>query len=116
VSLYSTKLETPISNFEVAMDDSYSEINDPAITVSFRLKDVSDKLFADVGGDISFLAWTTTPWTIPTNIALGVNKDLAYALVHVGDRYYVVAQARVGDVFKGMDHTIVRTFPGVNLV
>ncbi|USN57060.1 MAG: class I tRNA ligase family protein [Candidatus Peribacteria bacterium] len=39
VSLYSTKLETPISNFEVAMDDSYGEVNDPAITVRFAIKD-----------------------------------------------------------------------------
>jgi len=37
VSMYSTKLETPISNFEVAMDDSYDDVNDPAITVAFRI-------------------------------------------------------------------------------
>jgi isoleucyl-tRNA synthetase len=57
--MYSTKLETPISNFEVAMDDSYGEVNDPAVTVKFKQKDTEDTFF---------LAWTTTPRTIPANI------------------------------------------------
>jgi isoleucyl-tRNA synthetase len=69
VSLYSTKLETPISNFEVAMDDTYEEVNDPAITVMFDLSEWMAK---------NILAWTTTPWTIPLNIALAVNKDVMY--------------------------------------
>ena len=73
VSLYSWKLGTPISNFEVAMDDTYQEVNDPAITVKFQLEK-NDK-FPD---GTSILAWTTTPWTIPANMALAVRNNIDY--------------------------------------
>jgi isoleucyl-tRNA synthetase len=76
VSLYSTKLETPISNFEVAMDDTYEEVNDPAITIAF---DIS--INGDAYRDTSILVWTTTPWTIPLNIATGVNKEVMYSKI-----------------------------------
>ncbi len=78
VSLYSWKLGTPISNFEVAMDDTYQEVNDPAITVKFALEP-NDK-FPEW---TSVLAWTTTPWTIPANMALAVRNDIDYVLVQV---------------------------------
>lgn len=100
VSMYSTKLETPISNFEVAMDDSYADVNDPTITVKFKLSD--DNVF--------ILAWTTTPWTIPANMALGVNKDLLYAKICCDDEYYILARARVEDVFKKRNYEIVDEF------
>jgi isoleucyl-tRNA synthetase len=78
VSLYSWKLGTPISNFEVAMDDTYQEVNDPAITVKFELEP-NDRF--PVGTKV--LAWTTTPWTIPANMALAVRNDIDYVLVSV---------------------------------
>ena len=65
--MYSTKLETPISNFEVAMDDTYEDVNDPAITVAFDLS-VNGEEYANT----SILVWTTTPWTIPVNIRFPV--------------------------------------------
>lgn len=77
VSLYSWKLGTPISNFEVAMDDSYKEVSDPAITVMFDLTTENDHVKV---GDY-LLAWTTTPWTIPAHMCIAVNKDLAYSRV-----------------------------------
>ena len=76
--MYSTKLETPISNFEVAMDDTYEDVNDPAITVMLDLSvngSEYDNTFA--------LIWTTTPWTIPVNIAAGVHKEISYSKVKV---------------------------------
>lgn len=76
VSLYSWKLSTPISNFEVAMDDTYQEVNDPAITVKFELEP-NDRFPACT----KVLAWTTTPWTIPANMALAVRNDIDYILV-----------------------------------
>lgn len=62
--MYSTKLETPISQFEVAMDDTYEDVNDPAITVAFDLDENGEEY-----KNTSILVWTTTPWTIPVNIA-----------------------------------------------
>lgn len=58
------------------MDDTYQDVNDPAITVKFRL-DASEKF----GAGTSILAWTTTPWTIPANMALAVGEDIDYVLV-----------------------------------
>lgn len=105
MSLYSTKLETPISNFEVAMDDTYEEVNDPAITVVFELEDGK-----------KVLAWTTTPWTIPLNIALAVNKDVSYAIVECGDEDYIVAANRVETIFLGKDYAVMSEIPGSALV
>ena len=96
VSLYSWKLGTPISNFEVAMDDTYQEVNDPAITVKFALEP-NDRFPAGT----KVLAWTTTPWTIPANMALAVRNDIDYALVENSGEQYIVAKNRLETVFKG---------------
>ena len=112
VSLYSWKLGTPISNFEVAMDDTYQEVNDPAITVKFQLEK-NDK-FPD---GTSILAWTTTPWTIPANMALAVRNNIDYVLVSNNGEGYVVARNRLETVFKGKwEYTIIREFKGTELV
>jgi isoleucyl-tRNA synthetase len=68
---YSWRLATPLSNFEATLDDAYREREDPAVTVKFQLE----------GHDCHVLAWTTTPWTLPSNMALAVNPDMAYAKV-----------------------------------
>ena len=112
VSLYSWKLETPISNFEVAMDDSYEEVSDPAITVMFTL--VKDSAHVKSGDYL--LAWTTTPWTIPAHMAIAVNKDLAYSRVESEWKYYILATARVETVFKWKEYEIVESFMWDKLV
>ena len=242
VSLYSWKLGTPISNFEVAMDDTYQEVNDPAITVKFRpeftygafafvtnsewklllgkhkrswtwkipggkfevgetreqclerevLEETGIKISnykplntsveffewvayygyaytVDVGDikevknpepdkfeewkfftfdevqamkneiakydhealevflwerdpileikDFSILAWTTTPWTIPANMALAVRNDIDYILVESNSEQYIVAKNRAESVFKGKgEYAIIREFKGSELV
>ena len=83
------------------MDDTYEEVNDPAITVAFVLEDKRQ-----------ILAWTTTPWTIPLNIALAVNKDIAYVSVNYNEAIYIVAKNRLEAVFAGKDYTIVDEFLG----
>ncbi|MDD2693842.1 MAG: class I tRNA ligase family protein [Candidatus Gracilibacteria bacterium] len=112
VSLYSWKLSTPISNFEVAMDDTYQDVNDPAITVKFRLE-ANDKFPENT----SILAWTTTPWTIPANMALGIGEKITYVLVENNGENYIVAATRAETVFKGKgEYTVVREFSGADLV
>ena len=84
---YSWAAETPLSNFETKLDNSYREREDKAATVAFELKEApkgapkADKYFV--------LAWTTTPWTLPSNLALAVNADLGYAMSESvnGDSY-----------------------------
>ncbi|MEE2768189.1 MAG: isoleucine--tRNA ligase [Actinomycetota bacterium] len=72
---YSWGAETPLSNFEIRLDDATRSRQDPAITVAFDL----DPAEGDPG-PIRLLAWTTTPWTLPSNLAVGVGPDIEYAL------------------------------------
>lgn len=95
ISFYSVKLWTPISNFEVAMDDSYEEVKDPAVTIKFKLKNWFDNF-----DNVSLLAWTTTPWTLPANIAIWVNKENDYVLVNFEWEKYILAKNRAETVFK----------------
>jgi isoleucyl-tRNA synthetase len=68
---YSWAAQTPVSNFETRLDNSYRERQDPAITVRFRLNGPSP---------LTLLVWTTTPWTLPSNLALAVGPAIEYAV------------------------------------
>jgi len=112
ISLYSVKLWTPISNFEVAMDNSYESVNDPAITVSFDLSSNGWKREW-----VSALAWTTTPWSLPSNLALAVNSQLKYCLIKNWNNKFVLALARLEDVMKWKwDFEIIEEFDWSELV
>ena len=76
-SLYCTRCGTPISNFEIAMDNSYEDMEDPAVTIEFPV--ISEGEFKGT----SILAWTTTPWTLPANKALVVDPKETYVTVQV---------------------------------
>ena len=93
---YSTSCCTPLSNFEAGQN--YKEVQDPAVVVSFPALDENG---AELG--FSFLAWTTTPWTLPSNLALCLNPDMEYVKVRVkshNDQVFVVMEARLSDLFK----------------
>ena len=87
---YSTKLGTPLSNFEANLN--YQEVDDPAVTVKMPTQNPGE----------FFLIWTTTPWTLPSNLALIVNPDIEYARVksHINNDFYIVAKKQVTAHFK----------------
>jgi isoleucyl-tRNA synthetase len=87
---YSWAAETPLSNFETRMDDSYRERADKSITVAFKLKEKPSKLLCDAT-TYKILAWTTTPWTLPSNLALAVNPDMNYACLLKDNECYILA-------------------------
>jgi isoleucyl-tRNA synthetase len=87
VLLYCTRDATPISKAEVAMDNSYQDVTDPSVFVKFKLRDESSE-----GQPVYLLAWTTTPWTLPANTAVAVNKDEQYAEVEVDGQRLVSGQ------------------------
>ncbi|HAP78136.1 MAG TPA: isoleucine--tRNA ligase [Acidimicrobiaceae bacterium] len=106
VLAYCWRCETPLSNTETRMDDVYRDRQDPALTVMFRL---------DTGEDI--LAWTTTPWTLPSNLALAVGPDIDYAVMQEGDRRYILAEARLGAYEKELAGAErIGTLKGADLV
>ncbi len=108
---YSYGATTPLSNFEANLD--YRDVDDPAITVRVRVTDANGPI--DAGDWLVF--WTTTPWTVPSNLAIAVGEDIEYARVSVpqDDRRYWVAGELVETVF-GEDATIDVTAPGRDLV
>ncbi len=88
---YSTALTTPLSNFEANLN--YKEVHDPAVSITFPI--VGDEEKAE------FVAWTTTPWTLPSNLALCVNPTMTYVRVRdlKTQRVFVLAKARMGELF-----------------
>ncbi|XP_031132358.1 isoleucine--tRNA ligase, cytoplasmic [Ipomoea triloba] len=87
---YSTGCKTPLSNFEA--NSNYKEVPDPEIMVSFPIVDDHD--------GASFVAWTTTPWTLPSNLALCVNANFVYLKVRnkFDGKIYVVAESRLSEL------------------
>ncbi len=71
---YCNRCETPLSNFETGLDDSYREKTDPAITIKVKNNDETSEFF---------LVWTTTPWTLPSNVVLAVGNEIDYVLVEL---------------------------------
>lgn len=111
VSLYSTDTSTPVSNFEVAMDDNYEDVEDLSIFVKFTLK--TDKFDEYTEGEpVRLVAWTTTPWTIPANFALIVNEDFDYSLVKYKDEYLAVAKDRLEYTFGDEEYKVVKELKG----
>lgn len=110
VLLYCPRCETPVSNFEVAMDNSYREVKEEAITVKFRLRNKKFK----VEEPIYFLAWTTTPWTLPANVALAVGEDVVYVLVKKENENFILAKNRLSSIFGECE--ILKEFSGRELV
>lgn len=111
ILIYCTKDATPISKSEVAMENSYQMDTDPSLFVYFKLEDEDEYL----------LAWTTTPWTLPANMAVAVNQDVDYSLVAYGDKKFYIASDAVERVMtdekhQPLEYSIVKTIKGSELV
>ena len=88
---YCPRCGTPLSSHEVAQ--GYKDITERSAIVKFKVK----------GEDAYFLAWTTTPWTLPSNLALCVNPNVDYVKIRVANTVYYLAEALVDAVFEGME-------------
>ena len=106
VLAYCWRCETPLSNTETRMDDVYRDRQDPALTVQFQL-DSGERM----------LAWTTTPWTLPSNLALAVGPDIDYAVMEEDGVRYILAEARLPAYERELaDAVRVATLKGSELV
>jgi len=108
VLMYCPRCSTPLSKSEVTMDNSYKTVKETSITVKFKLKDE----------DVYALAWTTTPWTLPSNLLLAVNPDLDY--VHLKDKsdgtIYLMSEGLISKYFKSeKEYEILKKFKGKKL-
>ena len=106
VLAYCWRCETPLSNTETRMDDVYRDRQDPALTVKFSLS-TGEKI----------LAWTTTPWTLPSNLALAVNPDIDYAVVELNSEKLILAEARLASYERELGDAVrVGTLKGSELI
>ena len=99
---YCPRCGTPLSSHEGAQ--GYTDVKERPAIVRFKKRDE----------DVYFLAWTTTPWTLPSNVALCVNPDEDYVKVKQGDYTYILASALVETVLKE-DYTVLETYKGKEL-
>lgn len=84
---YSPKAGTGLSSHELNQPGTYRDVTDTTIVAQFKVKKDSSELFNDVDGDVNILAWTTTPWTLPSNTALAVGRDIEYVAVKTFNQY-----------------------------
>jgi len=105
---YSPALATPLSNFEVNLG-GYQDVVDQAVTVRFKV---------DGEKDTYFLAWTTTPWTLPSNLALALGPDITYVKVKdVSEQvYYILGEDRLGNYYQNPEtYEIIQRYKGSEL-
>ena len=99
VLMYCPRCETPVSNAEISMDNSYRDLTEDSVVVKFVISDPGKHNLPD---NTSFLAWTTTPWTLPANVALAVGENVEYALVKNGDEHFILAKNTIANIEKDL--------------
>ncbi|HIT84623.1 MAG TPA: isoleucine--tRNA ligase [Candidatus Ornithomonoglobus intestinigallinarum] len=101
---YCPRCGTPLSSHEVAQ--GYKDVKERSATAKFAVKGEENTYF---------LAWTTTPWTLPSNVALCVNANEDYVKIKCGDEYFILAEALVGANFEDKEYEVVERCKGADL-
>ncbi len=102
---YDPRIGATLSSHELAL--GYKEVDDPSITVRFKVEGEEDTYV---------LVWTTTPWTLPSNLALAVGEDIDYSYCESDGQTLIVAEALREAVFRDIEHEVVKTVKGKALV
>jgi isoleucyl-tRNA synthetase len=106
VQPYCPRCATPLSNFEVT--EGYKEVQGPSITVSFPVSN---------DPKTKFLVWTTTPWTLFSNVALAVGPKIIYVKIKDGEDVFIMAKDRMAAYYKDLSTVnVMKEFPGTELV
>ena len=112
ILMYCPRCSTPLSKSEIAMDNSYKTLKESSIVIKFKLEEkINEK-------EVFALAWTTTPWTLISNLALTVNPDLEYLylLDKKDDVIYILAKDLIENFYKNKDdYKIIKTVLGREL-
>jgi isoleucyl-tRNA synthetase len=109
ILMYCPRCETPLAKSEISMDNSYKTVKDETITVKFKLKNQ----------DAYALAWTTTPWTLPSNLALTVNPKLKYSYIKdkSDNTTYLLAKDLIKNYFRNEgEYETIKEVTGKELI
>ncbi|MFH1291945.1 MAG: isoleucine--tRNA ligase [bacterium] len=120
VLMYCPRCETPVSKAEVAMDNSYKDITEESVIVKFEVKNDQKSRILDkslINNNLYILAWTTTPWTLPGNVALAVGEDIDYVVCQAEalGTLYILAKDRVEEIMKDKKYKIIKQIKGKDL-
>ena len=125
VLMYCPRCETPLSKAEIAMDNSYKDVTDEAVYIKFKVESLKLKvkgIKVDDNLPTFILAWTTTPWTLPANMALAVGENIDYVLIEKKDEgmgplvRFILAKSLLTTVFKDSEYSVVSEYKGSELV
>lgn len=100
---YCPRCETPLSSHEISL--GYRNVTDNSVYIKFKLIDEVDTFI---------LSWTTTPWTLPGNVALAIGKEIEYAKIKVGDEFWIIAKDLISAL--KVENEIIETFTGKDLI
>ena len=135
-SLHCPRCATPLSKFEITMDaGSYKDVIDDSVVVKFKIKNPELIIEnTEIDGDVNVLAWTTTPWTLPGNLALAINKNRSYVLARVqlggveqldeletpskvkGYEYYIILKEKYNLLLGERSPEKIKTMKGKELI
>ncbi|TCK93356.1 isoleucyl-tRNA synthetase [Natranaerovirga hydrolytica] len=101
---YCARCGTPLSSHEVAQ--GYKDVKEKSAIAKFKIKDTDNEYF---------LAWTTTPWTLPSNVALCVNPEETYAKIKIKDEFYILAEELISSVIGELEYEVVEKYVGKDL-
>jgi isoleucyl-tRNA synthetase len=104
---YCYRCQTPLSNFEAKLDDAYRVRKDPSVTVLFKCLDLPNTYFA---------VWTTTPWTLPSNVLLAVGETYTYVEVEVDGKHLLIAEKCLERYKNEISGEIIKNIPGKELL
>ncbi len=107
VVMYCPRCATPLSNFEIAMDNSYEMVEDYSITVKFPVQGSENEYL---------LAWTTTPWTLPGNVALAIDPEADYDKVSLDSEILWMASKLREKLMEEKEHQVLDTIKGEALL
>lgn len=112
---YSWACQTPVSDFETRMDNSYRRKESKAVTVLFKIKDAI-KAICKNDQNCYFVVWTTTPWTLPSNLAIALGADIDYVILEKGGELYIIAEALMSKYANELGDNIVKKCKGSDLI
>jgi len=116
---YSWACQTPLSNFETRMDNAYRQKASKTAKVKFYLQEIPSFLqkFSTAETRIALIAWTTTPWTLPSNLALAVGEKIEYALIKKDHEILILAHNLIEKFAKDLgEHELLGSVMGKELV
>jgi isoleucyl-tRNA synthetase len=111
---YSWACQTPLSNFETRMDNSYRQKASKAVTVKFELEEIPEFLKKFNPKKVSLIAWTTTPWTLPSNLGLAVGQNIAYAVMEKNSEILIISANSINKKIQlpsiGVNHELAEDY------